>query len=202
MCRIDDDYDWTLEATFREPADRDRPCEDCGRIVAAGELIVRYVGESASEDWRELVMVVFRPETSGRRYYRDGDLYELIVQNYADKEAEIEAFDALGFIVDEVNDPRTAEEPVVAYSCPQCLAAQHWLEKVCYQHALLVTQMDLEDHLHDYGADELGPDFVTMTTMCSRRWRTKDFGRLIPVVVVDRWARNAVAHAITVGLHP
>lgn len=205
MCSYDDgDYEWVVDGTFREACIVPVHCEDCGRLVEPDEMIVRYtcVPWSEWDDERPYVFIVFRPR-DGRRYYLAGDPYVTVIDNEDANDPRIDAFEALGFSVEEERDPRIAAETVPDhYTCVQCKAAERWLTEVCDQHDVLVTKYDLIDHLNDYDAATLGSDFVTLTTLARTGWRHPRFDRIVPERVVARLTNRAIKHAQLVGLHP
>lgn len=210
MCRWDDgDYEWYVDGQHDHVVTGEPiRCEDCGRLAQPGETIVRLTAVPCEDDDRPWVHVIFLPASRGPRWYVHGSpLLAILDEEHFDTQEEfdlaVDAFDALGFGVDEIHDPRLPErtEPD-HFWCGQCHAANEWLEQVCDQHVVLVAATDLEAHLCDYSEEQLGPDFVTMAVMASRRWRTKDHGNLVSVEVVERWARDAIAHAVATGLHP
>lgn len=207
MCRVDDDWEWYVEATFRESfvpgVTSQATCQDCGRTFEPGEDVIRYLSMPA-EDERPHVFVVIRPsDLDGRRYWLDGDPYITILDEDDEGfQAKVDALEKVGYIIDEVHDPREANPQVDHYTCVQCKAGEAWLEAICDQHTVCVTQMDLLEHLYDYDAATLGPDFVTLATLARQQWRTRDFGRLVPEPVIKRLTDDAIKHAQLVGLHP
>lgn len=205
MCRYDDgDYEWMVEATFHEECDEPTRCDDCGRLVQPGEMIVRYACTPGSEwdDERPYVFIVFEP-LDGRRYYVPGQRFIAVIEDEDVEDQRLNAFEALGFSVEEERDPRIAAETVPDhYSCVQCKAAERWLNEVCDQNVVLVTKYDLIDHLNDYDSETLGSDFVTLTTLARNGWRHPRFDRIVPERVVARLTDRAIKHAQLVGLHP
>lgn len=198
MCRWDDgDYDWYVDSESTILADVDIYCEDCGRIVRAGERVVRFTASPPMDDERPYVFIVPVPPA---RYYGDGNPWLAILP---DDEVIHDTFDALGFRIDEEHDPRMpVEQEPDHFSCVQCRAANYWLEQVCHQHHILVTVEDLIEHTHDYTSEQLGPDFMTLATLARQQWVTKGYGVLMSEQVVRRLARGAVQHAVVTGLHP
>lgn len=210
MCRYGDDYDWYVDSEAVVTLDHDERCEDCGRTVPAGEPIVNFL-HAPDEYLREEAGTVFcagRPEHLGadlkgqpRGYLNEGD--PVIVLGRWDEEDDVlryDAFEALGFIVDELNAYDLEHpEPMSSYSCRHCRTANRWLEDVCRQDVVLVTCVDLDEHYYEYPAADLGPDFLTMWRLSTQKWRSKLTGQLIPVHVIERLARDAVTYAVRVS---
>jgi hypothetical protein len=202
MCRYDDDFDWYVDSEHHERNTVERNCEDCGRKIGLDEDVIRFTAmPNEEDDERPLVLVVPVPPA---KYCEPGEPYLALLEEGQDDQVTVERWEALGFTWDEVRDPRLPppESYPDAYSCVQCRAADYWLREVCSQSTVLVAQQDLLEHEDLYEPAMLGPDFGTLATLARRRWRTKDFGRIIPEHVVERLARDAVAHAVLVGLHP
>lgn len=197
MCRYDDDYDWYVDAESLVTLDVDQRCEDCGRMVPAGEEIVQFVASAAYDDDANHVIVAQRKIDDDHRWYRPGAPHIVL----PDDDEISDAFAALGFIIDEVNEHElNPPDPEYHYSCQQCRAANLWLQEICGQHTVLVTVIDLEEHWHEYTPTDLGPDFGTLYRLSRQRWRTRDFDVTIPPHVIDRLARDAVAYANAHGL--
>lgn len=208
MCRWDDgDYEWYVETESKVLADADTHCEDCGRMIAAGERMVRFTATRVEDDERPFVWVVFVPDPLVK-WWVPGQRWHCIIDeaNFdapAESDAAIAAFEALGFRVDEEPDPRMpANFEPDHYCCVQCRAANYWLEKVCDQSVVLVASGDIIDHTGDYTPAELGPDFMTLAALAKQRWVTKDYGVLMSEDVISGLARRAVRHAVATGLHP
>lgn len=198
MCRYDDDYAWMVESqddTYIHPTDV--RCEDCGRTVAAGEVLTHIVGDSSGGDMDERDLV-FAIRIDHPQWWADPDDGDVTVI----REEDVERWERLGYKVDEIRDPFDDTSNVVHfYWCAQCQLANHWLKEVCDQSIIGTVGEDLHEHLSEYDEETLGRSFVTMERMCSRQWRT-DWGALAAPSLVKILAREAVEHAVTVGLHP
>lgn len=195
MCRYDDDFEWYVGGEWGDRvADVDRRCEDCGRVIPAGEVHTEIL-EDRSHDDEGLLFVAFNPADAKFKYVRAGEPFIVI------SEDDIDVWEALGFQVDEDNHSwYFPPDPVYHYCCNHCRAADLWLREVCDQHVVFVTSMDLHEHRHEYTDEQLGPDFVTLDTLCSQQWRSKLTGELIPVPVIGRLARDAAEYALAGGL--
>lgn len=205
MCRYGDDFDWYVEHESVTTLERDEHCEDCGRLVPSGEPIVEFLkgdDEYARED-AGLALVAQWPLSAAQRCVdTDRPVIRATDEQYANQGDEwIDTFEALGFIVEEVSTyDLEPHPPEYAYSCRHCRAANGWLEDVCNQTHVLVTVSDLQEHRYEYTDADLGPDFCTLETLATQRWRSKLTGELIPVPVIERLTRDATRHAKTVGL--
>lgn len=202
MCRYDDDFSWMVMST--DPAhvgDADVACEDCGRIIPAGEPHTFYVGDASGgeEDDRPHVYVYF-PHAPHEPPYDDedceGKVWVIVPE---DNLPEIEA---LGIECGEIRHPGLRNDNISHHDqCAQCYEANHWLEKVCHQHNVLVTREDLREHADEYEPDTLGRHFLAMDRACGSGWKHRR-GRPMSPAVVRRLARHAVRHAQLVGMHP
>lgn len=191
MCRYDDDFEWYVGGEGCETAEDDRTCEDCGRVIPAGEEHTWIVEEPVDDGW-DTEFVAVDP---GVRRVKPGDPFIII------QEDDIWIWEALGFyVLEETRGSLYPEPPKYHYCCNHCRAADLWLREVCDQHVVFVTTIDLEQHRHEYTDDQLGPDFVTLETLSRQRWRSKLTGELIPVPVIRRLAEDAARHALDGGL--
>jgi hypothetical protein len=193
MCRYDDDFEWYVGGEGTETAEGDRTCEDCGRLIPAGEEHTWIVEEPVDDGWdNEVLFVAIQP---GKRWISAGDPFIVIPED------DIDVWEALGFTVCDFNRRDLYPgPPQYHYCCNHCRAADLWLREVCDQHVVFVTTIDLEQHRHEYTDDQLGPDFVTLETLSRQRWRSKLTGELIPVPVIHLLAKKAAVHALAGGM--
>jgi len=194
MCRVDDDWDYTIESETLTVASAATACEDCGRVIDEGEAYWDLAEMPA--DWEydtELVYIATSPAAGAQLPYH---IIRPIGQN-DDDEAWCDAMEALGFEVDEDFDPRAEPEPGHRTWCAHCSAANAWLEKVCHQHTVLVAAQDIVDHSLDYTAGQLGADFMALVDMVKACWRPD--GQLVDVDVVMAHTTAAIEHALAGG---
>lgn len=173
MCRIEDEYEWIVDAELLVKVGRDTHCEDCGRIVPAVSPMVRLDCVMTSGDE---VLIVEHPDERHHRLTLDVD-------------ADAGVWEALGFET-WVDEKCEAERH---WWCQQCHAANRWLVAVCHQSTVLVTVEDLCDHLHDHDAEWLGRDFVFLAELAGRRWRTPDWA-VADVRTVRAITKRAIEH--------
>ena len=196
MCRYDDgDYEWYVDSTNPlAVSEKDERCEDCGRRIATGETHTVFTAMPSESEGSYVFVAQVRLE--GQKYL---DLRRPWTIVDDDRAEELE--DLPGVLLDEIHEhelnPPDATHHV---SCNQCRAANRWLMDVCDQHVVMVTVLDLDEHWHEYTPEQLGPDFATLYKLSRQGWRTRDFGNLIPVHVIERLAGTAVDYAIAAGI--
>lgn len=204
MCRYDDDCAWWVDSEHTDDVSEvDRRCEDCGRVIPIGEPHVRFEAhESEESEDRDYVFLAQDPAVWPENAV---DRYKFIrtsLPYFKIAEEESDAYEALGFFVDEEQDPDWEPQQQTHYSCSQCRLAADWLTKVCSQTVVLVTREDLDSHADEYEPDQLGPHFLALARLCSRQWTYRRSNQLVPPAVVGRATARAIAHAERVGLHP
>lgn len=195
MCRYDDDYEWWVDS--EDPAvvsDVDARCEDCGRVIPAGEPHTVFTAARHDDDDAPFVPIAFVPGSS--RWFVAGNAYVRLRDEAFDNDEIVAAFEALGFGIEEVSEFELTGRPSEYHvSCNHCRAGNIWLREVCDQDVVLVTVNDLEEHSYEYPPQQLGPDFGTLIALARQQWRSKLTGELIPVHVVERLARDAAYFA-------
>ena len=208
MCRYDEDYEWLVEATkVDEMAEVERRCGDCGRTIRAGEPHVAYevmVVEGA-EHWPLSWWATARgPAVDDPYTFDDGRVHifkrKPILYTVRIAEDDEQMWVALGFdVVDEYAEEDRPEVPD-QHQCSHCHRANRWLIAVCDQSTVMVTREDLIEHTHDYGPEDLGPDFMALAELAVHQWHREEM--LVPVETVEQLTERAVKHAIATGLHP
>jgi hypothetical protein len=202
MCRYDDDYDWLVTETDTAAVNTTpEQCEDCCRMIPAGEVHVRYTGESC--DGERWVFGAQRPEHAGfsparilpsgnglteQRWVRESNPWWEINE---DDEA---LWEALGFVVGECEVPGVES---LHAQCAQCHAANAWLIKVCSQQTVLCTVEDLSSHRYEYEPHQLGRAFVRLHNLCRRRWRVRNDGGTVDVAAVEALTAAAIEYALS-----
>ena len=74
MCRSYDDFEWWVDSEVRELAVEPTRCEDCGRDIAVGEPLIRFVAhveEDSAADDRPWVTVIHSNTFTYKRWNGD-----------------------------------------------------------------------------------------------------------------------------------
>ena len=180
MCRYDgDDYDWTVEVEDNNAlADAQLICEDCGRLIPAGERHTQFVAVPTELDADQYIFAIqYEPRryTSPNGYLTESFDYTKPFVKIEEDDSDV--WEALGFTVFEEEDPEHVQPTEYHISCAQCRAAAKWLTAICRQHTVMVTREDLAEHAREYTAQQLGPDFLLLNELCQRQWRRE--GRVV-----------------------
>jgi len=200
MCRVNDDFDWIVEATNPEAvSETDEHCEDCGRKIPVGEphTVFTAMVDEVEREQSPLVFVAQHPKP-GQTYFDESRPFIRLPDFYEDPLTD-NAFEALGFITDEVSEyDLVPHEPQYHISCNHCRAANIWLEKVCDQTTVLITVEDLASHWDDYTPEQLGASFRILYNLSRQQWRSGT--RLVSVKEVAVLAETAAEFALAGNL--
>jgi hypothetical protein len=211
MCRVDDDCSWMVGGkTERVVPDGGRvQCEDCLRIIGAGETYEDFLeDEDGENDERDFVLVASHggagpwdqaTRTAQHWAQPSYDVVGPCVDDVDMSDLFEATFEALGFYVSEERDPRVIVPPVWHAWCLQCRAANEWLVRVCHQTTVIGVREDLNEHMGDYSLSELGISFGRLIVLLRHGWRTRG-GTLIDVTTIEALTARAVADAERTGL--